>query len=184
MKLISLATLKGYLGISDNTEDATLTTLIEQVSSQFQTYLDRKLELIERTQYFESGAVLVLSEHPVNLIAAFTLTIYDSALTINNDYYVDADKGIITLLIAQITSYPRKIKVIYTAGYDATNGVLNVPDDIKYACTKQCAQELARKKTGGVSQLSLESGSVTYEQSSGFLKDIKEILDRYRRVGH
>jgi hypothetical protein len=184
IKLVSLATVKELLEISAETRfDTLLTSLIEGISKQFETYLNRKLKKEARTKYFDTGlSVYSLEAYPVDLTQSFIITLNDVSVTINDDFYLDEDIGLIEFIGGTGTSWPRGLKVVYTGGYTETTEVLAVPDDLKHACKEQVAFEFRRRKDLGLASVSMPDGSISVHQPAEWLSNVEETLKSYRRI--
>jgi hypothetical protein len=193
MKLVSLTTLQSYLDIPTDTTsnyvnedfDTLLNYLIEFVSSRIENFLNRNLELTERTEYCESGRrKYYLSSFPIINPSTMTVKVDTSTETFESDYYVREDEGLLEFEYKTTYIRPKEIEVTYRGGYTETDGVLNVPSSLQYACMLQCAFIFRKRKeigmawvgTPDVNRISTDYGGMD------LLKEVKEILMKYRRI--
>lgn len=184
MKLISVQDLKNFLGDQiGSTQDDVLASFIEGISQRFETFLGRKLEQDTLTEYFEGGRKnFFLSNYPVSTAQSVGVTIEDVAKTQNTDFWVDNERGVVQFTSQVSQGDPRSIAIAYTGGFVKSKGVLEVPDDLKLACTMQTAFAFRRKRTLGVKGVNMPDGSVTINEPDALLKEVKEILKSYKRM--
>jgi len=183
MKLASLSELKTHLEITDSNFDSLLTQILSHVSQAAERYLNRKLKKQERTEYFDSGVgVVCLSAYPVDEESDLTVKIWGSEKTKDVDYYLYPDIGVIQFTSGTGSEYPRKIEITYTGGYEESDGVIQVPDDIKHAVILQAAYEFLRRRDFGLSSVALPDGSISVSEPANLLPEVKRILDQHRRI--
>lgn len=192
MKLVSLDAVKEFLEIPDETKfDTLLEGLIDGISQQIETFLNRKLKEDTYTQYFPSGGkVFSLDAYPVDEAQPLVVTVWDATRDKDDDFFLDPDTGLIEFIYDTGTPRPRKVKVVYTGGYtehsgeptDPELGVLEVPDDLKHACKLQIAFEFRRRKDLGLASVSMPDGSISVHQPADLLPNVKKILESYRRI--
>lgn len=183
MKLISVEELKQYTEQEGASQDDLLGSIIEGISKRFETFLNRKLEQAEITEYFRGGRRnFYLERYPVATAESVALTIEDVAKTRDTDYWMDYDRGVVEFVDQVAKGDPKSIAVTYTGGYSDTKGVLDVPDDLKLACKMQCAFTFRRKRTLGVKGVTAPDGSMTINAPDELLKEVKETLKSYRRI--
>ena len=190
--LITLAEFKTYLpDYAGGTKyDGLFEMLIDSVSTQFDRYLGRLLAKGTFTGVYLDGPdsrELVLPNYPVVSIAS----IYEDGVLLTEgedyDYLLYADVGILQRLGGDWASGPKKILITYTAGYvvqgtTPLTGETALPADIRLACMMQVAREWKKNtlsEWGVVSKSSPDGLSVT-KTETGLLKEVREILDRYR----
>jgi len=190
MKLISVKDLKEYLGSEvGSNQDRLLLSIIQQVSKRFETYMNRKLTETTTTEYFRGGAKNFFVQYwPIASSPAVVVTIEDAAQVENTDFWVQADRGLIEFGYQVSEGDPKSVAITYKGGYAATGGVLNVPDDLKGACRMQAAYQFKRKRSIGMSGVTMPDGSVSYQGRSGsgdpdkLLTEVENILKSYKRL--
>ncbi len=191
--LVSVAAAKAYCGIptADVTWDAVLETLIDGVSEAFNRACDRTLAKATYASVYldgPGGRDLVLPNFPVISITA--LEEDQSALVEGDeyDYLLYADAGILTRVGVDWLEAPKIIKISYVAGYIAIPGTgetENLPADLKLAALKQVADEWMSHKNkhwGKQSESSPDGESITRYETRQFLREVTEVLARYRRI--
>jgi hypothetical protein len=180
INLVTLAELKGFILEKTNTDaDTLLTNIISYVSKRFETYLNKPLKKELRTEYFDAGhRIYYLSTFPIDT-TTFTVTLDSIVQTINDNYYLWDDKGKLEFYITPSYIEPKQVKVEYYGGYAEDAGILNVPDDIKYACLLQCSFLYRRRKDIGLTSINLPDGSANI-YTQGLLSEVKDILNNYK----
>jgi len=192
MQLISLETLKAYLEIpTDSTAnyvatnfDSLLNSIIDYVSDRIQLYLNRELEVKERTDYFESGRrKYYVQAYPLVNPTTMTVKIGTSEMDYNSDYYVRDKMGLIEFYFKTTYVRPQEIEITYIGGYTTTSGVVDVPDSLKYACLLQCAFVFRKRKDIGNDWTGTPDVNRISTPYSGMdlLKEVKDVLYLHRR---
>jgi hypothetical protein len=181
MKLISVSELKEILEKTDDQHDSLLDLIIEYISADLESAMNRKLEKMQRTEYFSGGCkVFALQAPPIDLAQPFTLTLDGQAESIDNDYYVHENSGIVEFVTTTNFTDPKQIAITYTGGYPATGASLDAPKDMKMACLLQSAFIFRRRKDLGINQLSMPDGSIGSFLTGEFLPQVQKIVDRNR----
>lgn len=196
MQLVHLSSLKGYLNIAESNiqYDVMLAAMIEQVSQQIETALNRWLEFKQRTQVFHGGSIycnlraypiVIDDSNPFSLnLATYGQTPPIANMTQNVDYFVDIITGTVQFLVTPL-EYPNILTITYSGGYAAdSSGVLQVPDDLKRACIMQCAYIYKQRNNDGITQLHLSDGGQITIAPSGLLKGVEQIIEQYRNMGY
>jgi len=184
MKLVSIDDAKIALEKTDSTHDELLDLIILGLSDRIEAALNRKLEALSRVEKFQGGQTyLGLQAFPVDLTKPFTVKFNGSAMTIDDDYYVDAGNGIITLHLELPPWPPMVTEVTYTGGYspDAEGILTNIPSGIKRACLMQTVFEFRRRKDIGLTGVNGPDGSVTKFSAFELLPEVKDLLKLYRK---
>jgi len=189
--LVTVSAVKAYLNKTDSTHDSVLEVLIEGVTEAFTGFVGRSLALsTDSTRYLDGNgkAKLFLPRYPVVSIAS----VVDDDDTLvegqDEDYILNEREGILTRLTGVWTDGPEEVKLTsYVAGYvvqDAvpTTGQTALPGDLKLAALKQAAFEFQAfmKKDWGESSRTFPDGSVSKQETGALLKEVKEVLGRYR----
>ena len=168
MKLISLDDLKAFLEITSSTQDSLLNLIITNISARIESFCNRKFTKTSRTSYYscEKDTVVTkkcyLDAYPVDTLLPLTVTYSGSVQTVDTDYFIWPEPGCVEFYTVLPYVRPRDIKIDYYGGYDEIDGVLEVPDDLKFACLIQCAFIFRRRKDIG-----LQNVKYTTKSNSG-----------------
>jgi len=171
--IISLEEARGFLELETTAKDLILEALINGTTQAFNIYTGRALKETTHTAElleYDGSGLFYLPNYPVKEISELKLN--DQALTEDEDFMLNAQAGILRL--------PRAaglLEITYTAGYE------ELPADLKLAALKQVSYEYQQtiQKAWGVQSRS-QAGSATTYSEKGLLPQVKEILDRYRRM--
>ena len=191
MAYASLAQLKSYLGIAtdETTDDVLLDALLKRATKMIDTYCSRKFEATTATRYYEMDAVegdyLRLDD---DLISITTLSNGDdSSTTITSTYYWLWPRNSgppyhSVRLKADQTTHSWEVDTDYFITITGSWGwAATPPADISHACVRYSAF-LYHQKDSGVYDVSVfpESGVITTPQ--GIPRDVRLLLDPYRRT--
>ena len=125
--LLSLATLKLRLGITNTSDDAKLTTLIQGVGSTFEKHCARILERSSGIEEYDGIRFLALQRAPVESLALYydidRAFGADTLLVVNDDYVLDSKNGHVHLRLAPSPS-PLCLKAVITGGYIGEGGTV------------------------------------------------------------
>lgn len=181
MLFTSLTDVKLFLEKVDTSHDDLLNLIILNVSARIEKYLNRLFEKVERTQYFNAGRnYYYLPAYPIDLTAALTVTDSDVVQTVNSDYYVWDDIGMIEFYNAPAFNTPRQIKIIWTGGY-ASYDLL--PQELQYATILQSVFIFKRRKDIGLNSVSMPDGSISVNAPTDLLPEVKQVLQSLRKAG-
>jgi hypothetical protein len=190
--LITLAQFKAYLpDYSGGTKyDTLFETLIDGVTEAFNAYVGRALaKTTYAAVYFDGNGKesLLLPNYPIASVTSITED--GNALTEgeDSDYLLYAATGILKRVNGAWYKGSKTIKITYVAGYVVQGATVTAPDvalpaDLKMACMVQVAREWKKatlSEWGAISKSSPDGMSVTRTET-GLLKEVREILDRYR----
>jgi hypothetical protein len=136
MKIVSLPMLKDYLEKTDTAQDSLLSMLIDQTSKRVETYLNRQLVKLARTQYFDAGRKLYfLSAYPIDLTAPFVVTYNGTTYTRNTDYFVWDNESYVEFSWTPTYWQPRQISITWTGGYvESPIAEVTGTDGLIYRC--------------------------------------------------
>lgn len=207
--------LKAYLNVADGVTayDDRIDALVLEASRMIETFARRKFAKAQRTEYFHTAknhnAALNFLDHgdgtttevhprtltlggiPVDTGAEFKVY-YDSArafeetaLVESSKYFLDAETGKLTLLF-QMNTHPRSLKVVYTAGYEASGGTLsdNAPGDLKHACVLQALHlwNKSSPENAGFSSDDEDGEPRDFGGSDLYIPEMKSLVRPYRRL--
>lgn len=180
MQLISLSDLKTFLEKTDTTHDTLLLNIISYYSKRIETFCNRLFTKESRTEYFDAGnKKLYVAAIPIDLTTC-TVTLDDDVQVINDDYFVWADQGLIEFFLTPCYIEPKQIQVNYYGGYNLVDGVVAIPDDLKFACVLQCAYVFRNRSKLGASSISMPDGSMSI-MLTDFLPEVRSILKSYKQ---
>lgn len=188
---ITLAQFKAYAAITttDTDRDSSIEPIIDGVSAFLTKLLGREVAKTTYTSEYLDGSGdvdLLLPHYPVVSISA--LTEDDIALTegLTGDYLLYAAQGRLQRANGIWTSYPKAVKLTYVAGYTVQGaspgtGETALPADLKLACCLQVGAEWKRSQRSewGLSNISLQDGSLALLAQDAILPQVKAILRRY-----
>jgi hypothetical protein len=196
--LLTLAEIKTALGITDTSQDATLTALGLQVSAIVTSYCRvpsdgispptlRRETVVQTTRIHEKIAEFMLSRRFV--ASGEAISVDGEALAVDN-YEVDRSAGLVRRLISGRVVYWSCGTVVVT--YQA--GLEPVPDLIKRAATNAIREQWSelqrdplikreREKLDGVSEMETEywvNSSTGSSSANGLSGQVRAMLDEYR----
>lgn len=187
MRIVSVKDLKVFLEIPTSDYDELLTMVVGFVSSRIQTFLNRELKKQSRTIYRDAGRKrYFLPAYPIDTSETLTVTYDGTVQTVDDDYYVWSDEGIIEFDTE--TSYvdPKEVVIVWTGGYiEYGTGLalyLDVHEDIRFATILQSAFVFRRRKDIGISSMTMPDGSLSMAQTLKLLPEVKELLKPHRRT--
>jgi hypothetical protein len=190
--LTTVAACKTWIGIesTDTTYDDEIETILKSVGTQFDNYLNRKLEAAEYTLYLDGKGTYEIFT-PVYPIVSITSIhddpdrVYgnDSLLT---DYILYEDFGkIISPTYGFYKGY-KNIKIIGTFGYTTSGVSITLPEDLKKAALDQVKFlfQKWKKNEEEIVSYSTINNSVNLIDNTEMLNLVKTTLDRYRNYYH
>jgi len=153
------------------------------VSSKIENLLNRDLETSERTLYLDGGRkYYYLPAYPIDITASFVVTVDGTVKTVNSDYFIYEQEGLLKFMYEVCSSEPKILKVVYTGGYTSSSGVLQVPDALKLLCVQQCAYEFSRRLDAGSVSTTMPNGNSGYQSGLDWLPAVKKALYPFRRT--
>lgn len=191
--LITLTQFKPYLAdyTGGTKYDTLFELLIDGVSEAFNQYVARTLAKTTYTAVYLDGngkARLFLPNWPIISVASIAED--GIALTEGeyNDYLLYKDEGILLRASGYWSAGPKMVLLTYTAGYvvqgaTPSAGETALPADLGLACMMQVAREWKKGQLGewGMTSKSTPDGATVARTEAGLMKEVREILDHYRR---
>lgn len=190
--LITAAQFKLYLGpeYAGATNDSLFELLIDSVSEMFNRHIGGTLAKMTYTDaYFDGNGQesLILSNFPIVSVAS----IHEDGVLLTEgataDYVVDYAVGMIHRVGGRWLRGRKTLKINYTAGYVVQGaspgaGETALPADLKLGCMIQAAREWKKSQGSewGETSRSFPDGSTSHVER-GLLKEVEEILQKYRR---
>lgn len=193
MAIIDLTTLaRVKLGLlkSDTNDDTWLTNQITATSLRMERFIDRKIEIVERTQEFDVNNV---TQETIWLRTFPNITIdtiknsqdWDFANTTaidSDDFRVDEDNGQVHFRVTLATG-PKAIQVVYTAGLAVdTDQVESDFPDLAAACDLQVAAAFRRRSSPQGQSSSAGGSDITHEGPLKLIPEVRETLLPLRRL--
>ena len=198
--IVTLAELKAQAGIDDTAEDAGLTLWLEGLQGRLDGFLKRTLLRGEdHADYFDGGrSSLYLSRYPTESVASVIVDQdkewpADDALTLNSDFYLDAEFGRLSYAAGRWPQGFGHVRVVSTGGYVATgvavgDGQLAMPDAIRRAMLMQGNFEWRNRDMLGLTTVTASGATVSAVagvllslKSKTLLPEVEETLSPYRR---
>jgi uncharacterized phiE125 gp8 family phage protein len=176
--LVTRADVKTYLDMTgaNTAVDDLLHTLINEVSTAFETYCGRKFVSDTYTEYFDGGSSWLF---PKNLPITSITGIWEDADWLFTDDSIDSTEY--RLVEGQNAIYydgvfevgVDSIKMTYVAGYT------NIPEDLKMACILQVAHLYRRRDSVHLDGETKADTTSTFSQLT-FLPQVIKTLNSYR----
>jgi hypothetical protein len=191
--LTTVARLKTFAGINDNSQDTLIERLINAVTEFVEQYTSRSFLLTNYSNELYDGSgtdKLVLKQAP---ISAVTLSRRDSASNLSNfsvieaeNYFIKSTSGILQSIGFEFIRLPLHYRVSYTAGYDYDQSTKTLESvglgDLEYAVWKLIQGAIYnRKDNPTVQSETIGNYSVTFRKEAQMNAEIKTILDSYLR---
>lgn len=196
--LAKLDDVKAQAGFSGAAFDVELTRLLKRASATVAALVGVDLvRVVDRVTYpvpLKRTLMLWLDRHPVESITSVKIagvpTADFSAITAlieNEDYFVAAPFGRITLATDIFAPFERSQEIIYTAGYADPNealpgGAAFAPDDLQGAIVDQVIAWRKGGKDVGATKISAGTGGSYETAPREALPALVEACRRYRRV--
>jgi len=193
MEFVTLAYVKALVGIKgDETEhDALIEHMIEAVSTQAERFMNRVVQRVQQTQYFDVDAgdfVFALRSTPVTSIVGTgegvwndPTWLFTSAVDATT-YRVAAETGILYVRTG-LAPGPQALKVVYTGGMAATTEKLMATyPDLAQAAARQTMFLYNTRKQIGADSISVGESSVSWKGDVAWLPGVEEVLKSYRRA--
>lgn len=190
-----------FMGISRPAEGNIKYTRLEMLINSATDFIEKEIGYrVKKTTYTQElidandGIILTLKNFPIIEGETFLLqrrtsgANEDSWQDIDTDYYfVDYDTGIIQAASYRFYKGNKGYRATYVAGYDYDNSASFLSDtnggDLELACWMLVAALFNRSAGGsGIEQESIGDYSVKYKGTMMKSDEIKDILDKYRRL--
>jgi hypothetical protein len=201
LDLTTLARVKTLIGEESNEQDDLLAQLIRSTSARIEGELGRKAKRQEYTEVYplsESRHVLLLRAIPVDtdedMVVKASASMDFSAstpLVANSGYVLDPQTSLLRFYGQFIAprrpgstqpSGPIYIQVQYTGGMaETTSAFVEAYPEIAEAVDLQVAYLHKRRNSPG-GNMTVGSGSTSFESQYGLLSEVKALLAQHRRV--
>lgn len=185
--LTNLTRVKAHADIDESTYDALLSDLINGVSVAMQRNMDREIVSTATTAELVSASVgddrLWLHESPI-LASPAPVVRHEGEVVPSTDYTILADQGALLAMEDDVAGKWAAGSWAYSVDYSA--GYTSVPEDLVLAATKQVRHEFHQASEGndrlGSLSKSLETGGSSTWVPGGWLPEVLEVMDSYRRM--
>jgi hypothetical protein len=193
MLLVSLEDVKAFVEKNDTSHDYLIGMIIEYVSSRVEAFLNRSLTKEYRTKVFDivdKKRRYFLTSYPIDSSANITVTLDENVQTIDSDYYVWFDEGVVEFDFFPTYLEPKQLEITWLGGYDVVtttiagtvkNIIEDIPDAIKFAVLLQSAFVYRNRTNIGVTSVTLPNGSINGIYFGDLLPEVKSILHMYRK---
>jgi hypothetical protein len=201
MDATTTARVKDLLEITSSTHDTVLGRLINVVSQRIESFMDRPLQRVERTEEYDlrpRKKVVFLRAFPVaNQAAISSVKIatdwkFDTVSPVSSDdYHVDPETGalhfnfypILTYLGSNTDTAPGACQITYTGGFAAdTDTLVSDFPAVAYACETQVVAAWRRRDDPTIETTRNGQYSSTKLGHLSLLPDVREALIPYRRM--
>lgn len=171
----------------DTSKDALLGTLITNVSARVASALGRHVQTGSRQEEYEverGSKIVQLRGAPVSTVTAITYsgTPADddaTALTVNDDYRLDANPGIVRLLLSPTNYDPGFLRLTYDGGMaDDTATFITAYPDIAGAVDAQVVYEYKRK-ANPAGNVKIQGHETTYMGEVNLLQSVRDVIQMY-----
>lgn len=179
MALATLAQLKEYLGVTETTDDALLSRLLDVCSASIEKWCSVRFKAADYTGAFDGNgrAAIFISQEPlisVSAVAIAGVPVQASASITQAGFYV-ADRA---LRLRGGLVFPlgeKNVEAEFRAGYET------IPADVVQACVKLAALRYKERDRLGTASRSIggESMSVTNDD---FPESVERVLNDYKSV--
>jgi len=181
MSYTTVSDVKMYLGIGTASDDALLSSLISAAQSFIDAYTNRRFEPVvatiehSRTDVLEDTLwlrddLVTLNSVTLNGVAVDLSDIRSLGGNVGGQYHALVSERFTNLAVRDI------IQVTGQWGYSAS-----IPQDIVHACTRLAAYYY-RQRDAQIFDVTLMSDVGQMTLPRGLPQDVKQILDRYRRL--
>lgn len=164
--------------------DSGIALLITSYSASVEKHLNRWTEKAARTETFDLDPYatrLWLPAFPVDTGEDFMVEHDDDELTEDDDYKLDATRGVLTL-DRRFTPGAQIISVTYTAGMaEDTDAFVAAYPDVAQALDEQIVHFLQRRDSMGSTSVSIEGGSIAFQGAVDWLPHVKNKLEPHAR---
>lgn len=188
MELASVSDLRSYPGLNtvSQTDENWLVLLARGFSQQVENRTGRKIKLADYVEYFSpprGSRFLQVSAFGDSTSAVSEVRedfdgVFPSDSVVDTAGYVfDAATGLLARRDSFWRSGVRSVKVTLNGGIAASSET--VPADLKLACVMQVAYWYQRRNELGVTQRTMQGGSISISEPRDWLPEVQALVDPY-----
>lgn len=189
MNLTVLNDVKLILNHKTDGDDTRLNKLIELVSAEMETYLDRFTKRqTNKIEIFDGLQRVQVRGFPISTLTdvrSDSERVFGSSTVVDSkNYYADLERGVITIDKQFVRYGPGTLRVQYTGGMGTdTANFMSLYPDIASAASIEVAFRFQRTKEVGLVAVAAGGASLTLQLQEQFLPVVKAALDRHLRIG-
>lgn len=178
--IITLAELKAYLSITDDTQDTLLTIFMNSANSYVEKYTGRKFDSAEYTQLFDWKGQVALSvkNYPIITLTSVKYNSWTLSTPVREDFdansYKASNDNWLIQFISPISRDFSNIQVTYTGGF------ATIPWDLKLATLKYAATSYNLMSSDGITKESVSGDILEYSIDKAVSQDVTDVLDLYK----
>lgn len=177
--------IKDLIGVTSSDDNIIIASIALAVSAAIESYLMRKIELVERTEYYDVNdgqTMFFVNAYPITTIAIYNDYARTFSTAISSDNYsILGNSGRIVVDKQSLTSGYNALKVVYTGGLAASQSALQSSyPDIEMAARIQGGLWYNARKRLGLSSESIQGGGQTTYKKLTLDPTVKESLETYR----
>lgn len=178
--LATLADLKTYLGVTDNSEDAVLTVFLNRAIAQAKNVIGRDIEKpgSDYVEELDGHGENVIHVRNYPIISVASVEYFGGIDWIPFDpafYSVKKKTGQIRFPYSQVPRGFGNIRVTYLGGYDP------VPADLSEAVVRIAASVYNRRNSDGIKREKIEGAEIEYS-SEAVPQDALSVIESYRSI--
>lgn len=183
--LTTLNMAKTYLKIplAETSKDSLIELWINAASQAIESECDRKLKAQSITEHHHGRKTnfALLREWPINSVTEVRLdskAVFTDASTLVpvDDYRIADDNNCVVFLNRSVPMGYNNLRIIYNAGY------ATVPSDLEHACLWMVFWYDRMRTADDIGKTSKSKGDESFSMSQSMPQDIKDTINRYKRV--
>lgn len=186
-KIITVATLRGWLDLSESQYDTQLATIIEGLTTQFEEVAQRHIVADTRTDIYDgSGTHNLYLHEPAKAITSVHQDAdqdwTSSNLISSSDYLLLPNAGHNRMRLHYTDNIwiplQANVRVVYEVGFDT------IPSDLTRAARTQAAFEwnrldASRKGLDTLEDINLDEWEQTFREVRGLLPEVRDVVEEY-----
>lgn len=181
--------IKSMIGMTATDDDVIIASIALAVSAKIEKHLNRSIEAIQRTEYFDvddGQKVFFVSAYPISAIAIYNDYAREFLAAISSENYTIAgNSGRIVIDKQSLDSGYSALRIVYTGGLASSQSTLqsNYPD-LEMAARIQGAIWYNSRKRLGLNSESIQGGGQTNYKALSLDPTVKETIEQYRCLSY